>query len=190
MDGERLHFEDREAWRQWLSKNHGRPNGFWMLINKKGSKGRSVSYEEAVQEALCFGWIDSVVNRIDEDQFMQWYSPRRPNSIWSAKNIARAKAMIEAGLMTEAGLAKLPKDLASYKPDQSTIPEDSYIIPMELAQGLENDPLAKRNYDRMTKSNQKRYHLWINMAKRPETRERRVRETMQLLREGKALGLK
>jgi uncharacterized protein YdeI (YjbR/CyaY-like superfamily) len=97
--------------------------------------------------------------------------------------------MMEAGLMTEAGMAKLPKDLANYRPDRSTIPEDSYILPQELAEGLENDPLAKRNYDRLTKSDRKRYHLWINMAKRPETRVRRVRETMQRLREGKALGL-
>jgi uncharacterized protein YdeI (YjbR/CyaY-like superfamily) len=190
MDRERIHFEDRKAWREWLTHNHQRPSGFWMLINKKGSKRRGVSYEEAVQEALCFGWIDSVVNRLDEDQFMQWFSPRRPGSVWSAKNIARAKAMIEAGLMTEAGMAKLPKDLADFKPDQSTIPEGSYIIPPELEDGLEKDPQARRNYDRLTKSDRKRYHLWINMAKRSETRERRVRETLELLRDGKVPGQK
>jgi uncharacterized protein YdeI (YjbR/CyaY-like superfamily) len=190
MDGERLLFEDRDAWREWLNRNHLRPKGLWVIFHKKGSKGRSVSYEEAVQEALCFGWIDSVVNRWDEERYLQWFSPRRKGSTWSAKNIERAKEMIAAGKMTEAGRVKLPKDLDSHGSPEPRVQESASDLPHELAEALEGEPEAKLHYEHLTSTGRKRYHVWINMAKRPETKAKRVAESIRILREGPPLGLK
>jgi uncharacterized protein YdeI (YjbR/CyaY-like superfamily) len=188
MDGERLLFEDRDAWREWLSRNHQRPKGLWVILHKKGSKGRSVSYEEAVQEALCFGWIDSLVNRWDEERYLQWFSPRRRGSTWSARNIARAKELIAAGKMTEAGKVKLPEDLDSFRSPDPIVQESAHDLPHELAEALDREPEAKLHYENLTSTDRRRFHIWIQMAKRPETKAKRVAESIRILREGRPSG--
>lgn len=188
MDGDPLSFQDRDAWRCWLKKNHSQPCGIWMMFYKKNSNKASVSYEEALQEALCFGWIDSVVRKGGEDNYLQWFSPRRKGSVWSKSNIERVKAMIAQGRMTDAGLVKLPVDLENYH--EKELPRMDYSTPNELEKALSEEKVAKKNYDALARSHRERYNIWINMAKRPETKAKRVAESVILLKEGKKLGLK
>lgn len=141
-----------------------------------------------MQEALCFGWIDSVVRKGGEDNYLQWFSPRRKGSVWSKSNIERVKAMIAQGRMTDAGLVKLPVDLENYH--EKELPRMDYSTPNELEKALSEEKVAKKNYDALARSHRERYNIWINMAKRPETKAKRVAESVILLKEGKKLGLK
>jgi uncharacterized protein YdeI (YjbR/CyaY-like superfamily) len=182
-DLERFQAPDRRAWREWLGRNHESSPGVWLVYYKKGSGKPSVTYEEAVEEALCFGWIDSTVRSLDEERYMQLATPRKPRSHWSRSNKQRVERLIERGLMTAAGM----RAVESAREDGSWTfldPIEDLVIPDDLEVALEANPAAKRNFEALPDSVKKGILFWIATAKRDATRERRVAETTSKVAQG------
>lgn len=174
---------DRAAWRRWLQRHHVRPDGIWLLIRKKGSAASGVSYEEAVEEALCFGWIDSTTNRHDDDHFKLWLAPRKRGSTWSASNQTRIERLTRDGRMAPAGLAKVEAAKADGSWSALAALED-LTIPDDLARALDTTPPARERFDAFPASSRKQILFWVRDAKRPETRAKRVAETARLAAQG------
>jgi len=182
-------FKDRSAWRHWLEANHDRAKEIRLVYCKKNSGKKSVRYEDALEEALCFGWIDSVVNRVDDERYMQKYTPRKDASIWSAANKARVRKLIAEGRMTEAGLAKIraAKRLGTWTKLGRI--EIKVEIPRELLQALAARPAVKALFDRLPPSQKKLWSWWVESAKRSETRARRIAETVRRIEAGRKAGM-
>jgi uncharacterized protein YdeI (YjbR/CyaY-like superfamily) len=174
-DGPRLYLETRAEWRAWLAENHRQPTGAWLVSWKRATGKPFVPYEEAVEEALCFGWIDGVFNRIDGERTAQWFAPRRRGSTWASSNKKRVERLIAAGLMTGAGLAAIERA----KADGSWTALDaaeSLELPDDLAAALDAVPGAREGYDAYSPSTRKMVLFYVTGAKRPETRARRIAE--------------
>jgi uncharacterized protein YdeI (YjbR/CyaY-like superfamily) len=170
---------DRAAWRRWLAANHRQPNGVWLLIRKKGSDAVGISYEEAAQEALCFGWIDGKANRHDGDHYKVWLSPRKPNSMWSALNKQRVADLTARGLIELPGQAAI--DLAKANGTWDTLnSSDALEVPGDLEAALDANPPARQHWDAFPPSVRKNILAWIGSAKRDETRAVRVARTAEL----------
>ncbi len=177
-----IHPKTRAAWRKWLKENHGRTEGVWLISYKKGTGKPRFEYDEAVEEALCFGWIDSKPNRLDDERSMQWYAPRKAGSGWSKINKARAEKMIEAGLMARAGLAKI--EAAKQDGSWNTLDAiEALGVPPDLAAALATNPNAQHYFDAFPRSVKRAILEWIASAKKTETRAKRVEETARLAAE-------
>ena len=174
-DLQRVTAVDRSAWRTWLAANHESSPGAWLVYFKKGSGKPSVTYEEAVEEALCFGWIDSKIKAIDDERYMQVYTPRSRGSVWSRRNKERAERMIVEGLMTESGLAKIEAamDDGSWALLDAV---DDLIVPHDLRQALDAQPEARDNFAAFPDSVKKQALWLVYSAKRAATRKRRIAE--------------
>ena len=179
-----LELRSRQAWRTWLAKNHATGHGVWFVFYKKHTAVESIPYEDMVREALCFGWIDSLIKRLDDDRFAIKVTPRKPTSKWSPLNRARWKELKEAGLLRAPGLAAAPTG-NSYA-DRPQVPE----LPAYIAKALRANPKALAHFQALAPGHRRRYVGWIHTAKQQETRERRIRESIALLTSGKKLGLK
>lgn len=163
----------RGEWRGWLSANPDRTTGLWVVYRKKSSDLEGPLYHELVEEALCFGWIDSVTRRVDEDRVVQWFSPRRPGGIWSALNKARIERLQRDGQMTAAGQAAIDRARADGSWSQ-TDEVDALVVPEDLAAALAAASQAREAYEGLADS-VKKQHLWsVYSAKRAETRARRI----------------
>lgn len=181
---ERFYARDRKEWRKWLEKNYATSSGIWLIYYKKGTDGPCVSYEDAVEEALSFGWIDSKVNKLDEERYMQIFTPRKPKSIWSKINKQRVKKLIKNGSMTPAGLEKIEtakKDGSWYFLDDI----ENLVIPPDLKEALDANLSAKSNFESFSDSIKKQILYWIKSAKRPETRMKRIEKVVMLAAENK-----
>jgi uncharacterized protein YdeI (YjbR/CyaY-like superfamily) len=168
---------NRQEWRSWLEKNHHNSVGVWLIYYKVKSGKPSVQYSEAVKEALCFGWIDSKVKSLDEERYMQIFTPRKSKSVWSKLNKQYIQELIEQGLMTKAGLEKIE----AAKQDNSWTTLDAIealIIPADLKQALEANETASRYFEAFSNSSKKNILFWIESAKRPETRLKRIEQTI------------
>ena len=187
---EQVYVKTREAWRTWLARNYDKSQGIWLVFYKKHTGKASLEYDEAVEEALCFGWIDSIIKKIDDEQYVRKLTPRKPESRWSALNKKRVAKLESQGLMTEVGLAKVQEAKASGVWDQSDRPSMTWEVPDELERALAKNKKARRYFDQLAPSYRKQFIGWITMAKRQETKARRVRESMALLEQGKRLGIK
>jgi uncharacterized protein YdeI (YjbR/CyaY-like superfamily) len=174
----------RRQWRAWLKKNHASSEGIWLVRYKGERAAKSMPYEDMVREALCFGWIDSLVRRLDDERYAIKVTPRKPTSKWSEINRKRWAELKAAGLLTEAGLATCPSDKA-YEP-RPAIPE----LPPYIAKAFKATPPAWRFFEQLAPTYRRHFVAWIHTAKRPETREKRIREAVKLLAAGKKLGLK
>ena len=160
-----------------MEKNHRTSPGIWLIYYKVKSDKPSVRYSEAVKEALCFGWIDSKVKSLDEDRYMQIFTPRKPKSVWSKLNKQYIEEIIEQGLMTETGLKKI--DAAKQDGSWTTLDEiEALIVPMDLKQALEANETANQNFEAFSNSLKKNILFWIDSAKRPETRVNRIEQTI------------
>ncbi|MBE9157660.1 YdeI/OmpD-associated family protein [Nodosilinea sp. LEGE 06152] len=171
--------ESRTQWRDWLAANHTRSKGIWLITYKKQPGQPYVSYNDVVEEALCFGWIDSKPNRLDDERTMLWMAPRQPGTGWSALNKQRIEALTAAGLMMPPGLAKLE----AAKQDGSWEKLDAIErleIPADLAAALAANATAKANFEAFPRSAKRGILEWIASAKRAETRDRRIAETVHL----------
>jgi len=170
--------KSRAAWRAWLERHHARRDEIWVVYYKKHTGKASVSYDEAVEEALCFGWIDGLVKRVDDERHMQRFTPRRTGSVWSAVNLRRFARLVEQGLVMDAGRAAGPKagtkvaDVSWLRPD---------VIPEEVERLIGQSKTALKNLKAMAPSYRKHFVYYIDSAKRPETRERRARMAIELL---------
>ncbi len=185
-----LYFITRDAWRAWLEANHATAQEVWLVLYKKHTGRPGLSLEEAVEEALCFGWIDGVLKPIDEEKFALRYSPRRKGSIWSQINKRRVGKLIKQGKMTEAGLAKVREAKANGEWRKATQREDIADIPADLKTALKTDPPTWRNFERLAPSQKRQFIYWITSAKADRTRQRRIQETVRLVTENKQLGMK
>lgn len=170
----------RAAWRDWLAANHGRNEGLWVVYRKASSPLEGPLYEDLVEEALCFGWIDSLTKRVDEDRTIQWYSPRRKGGLWSQINKQRIERLAGAGLMTERGQAVIDAAKADGSWSQGDA-ADALIIPSDLQKQLDASPRALTAYNALP-SSIKKQHLWtVYSAKQPATRARRIASLVEQL---------
>jgi uncharacterized protein YdeI (YjbR/CyaY-like superfamily) len=185
-------FRTRQAWRAWLLRNHARSAGLWLAYYKKSSGKTSVTYEEALQEALCFGWIDSTVRRIDEERYAQKYTPRNDRSVWSASNKARIGELTARGLLAPSGLAKVEaaKRNGSWERLEGVDRTGHGAEPpRDLLEALDREPGARAAFDRQPPSHRKLWAYWVLSAKKPETRTRRIAETVKRILAGRRPGL-
>ena len=173
------HPRTRAAWRRWLEESHGRREGVWLISYKKSTGKLAFDYEASVEEALCFGWVDSKGNKLDDERTMLWFAPRQPRSGWSRPNKERVARLIAAGLMHPAGLAKIEaaKQNGSWTALDAV---ENLEIPPDLAQALAAQPSAQTHFDLFPRSVKRATLEWIANAKRPETRARRILETAAL----------
>ena len=179
-----LHVRNRRQWRAWLAKHHTSSRGVWLVFYKAHTGVKSIPYEDSVREALCFGWVDSLVKRLDDDRFALKVTPRQPTSKWSDSNRKRWTELKAAGLLTAAGLAAPPTS-KTYAP-RPKIP----LLPAYIAKALKGNSKAWEFFRELAPTYRRDFVVWIHTAKRPETRDRRIRESIALLATGKKLGLK
>jgi uncharacterized protein YdeI (YjbR/CyaY-like superfamily) len=183
-DLDTLDLRTRKAWRQWLTKHHASSPGIWMVRHKQHSGVGSMPYEDLVCEALCFGWIDSLVKRLDKDRYAIKVTPRKPSSNWSDVNRRRWRELDAAGLLAEPGRAAAPTG-NRYAPRPS-VPQ----LPAYVAQAFKTNAKAWEFFRALAPTYRRNFVVWIHTAKRPETRDRRIREAIELLSAGRKLGLK
>jgi uncharacterized protein YdeI (YjbR/CyaY-like superfamily) len=165
----------RQFWRSWLRRHHATSSGIWVVYSKRSAGRQPLSYDAAVEEALCYGWIDSLVRSIDERSYRQLYTPRKPRSPWSALNKRRAAAMIKAGKMTEAGMARIRE--AKRNGTWAALSKvDRLVMPSDLSEALRQNPRARACYRSWSASTKRGILWWLHSAKRPETRAKRLRD--------------
>lgn len=175
------------AWRQWLDVHHRSVDGVWLVFHKKSA---TLDYEGALEEALCHGWIDGLIKRLDEDRYVRKFTPRRPGSKWSSLNKRRVETLIAAGRMKPEGKAIIDAARADGSWNKPDRPPTIEGIPPEFESALEQDSRARATFEALAPSHRRQYILWITMAKRSETRQRRLQEALHLLEAGEKLGLK
>jgi uncharacterized protein YdeI (YjbR/CyaY-like superfamily) len=182
-------FRGGGEWRRWLQENQDALNEAWVVIQKAGSPSEGLRYEEAVDEAMCFGWIDGKMRRLDEHEFIQRFSPRRHRSIWSRRNRDRAERLIEEGRMTEAGLKEVLEAKRNGRWDKAYTSREAPEMPDDLLKALEMSPEAYRNFMAFPNSAQFMYIHYINEAKKAETRTRRIKWVVQRAEQDKRPGI-
>lgn len=171
----------RKAWRSWLQKHHESATGVWLICAKKHTGIPSITWQEAVEEALCFGWIDTVRHGIDDTYYKQKFTPRKPKSTWSAINKAAADRLIADGQMKPAGLAAI--ELAKANGSWTSIDHvEAMTLPDDFAAALAKTKTAKATYESLTPFVRKQFLYRMNSAKRPETRAKRIEELMAALK--------
>lgn len=185
-----LYCKDAAEWRRWLHTHHDSASEVWLRYYKKESGKTGVDYERSVEEALCYGWVDSLIRKLDDESYARKFTPRKDDSKWSPSNKKRVASLIESGRMTAVGLAKIEAAKRSGLWDKPTRPDISLEMPPAFEQALAQDKTARTNFERLAPSHQKQYIIWIAVAKRPETQARRIRESIELLQKGEKLGMK
>jgi uncharacterized protein YdeI (YjbR/CyaY-like superfamily) len=170
---------DRAGWRAWLVTNHGTSRGVYLASWRRESGRTSVPYGEAVEEALCVGWVDATQRKLDDERSILWFAPRRPRSGWARSNKERVDRLMAAGLMLPAGLAAIEE--ATRRGTWTMLDDvEDLVVPDDLAAALAATPPAREYWDSFSKSARRGILEWIRQAKRPETREKRVRESAGL----------
>jgi uncharacterized protein YdeI (YjbR/CyaY-like superfamily) len=177
--------KDRLEWRKWLGEHHQSSSEIWLVFHKRHTRIASISYDSAVEEALCFGWIDSLVRRLDDARYARKFTPRKANSRWSTSNRRRYADLASRGLLAPQGLERAPTSRSGDAPMTSISP-----LPPYIEETLRTDPVAWQFFEDLAPSYRRSYIGWIESAKRQETKEKRLREALSLLAAGKKLGLK
>ncbi len=177
-------FSDAAAFERWLDEHQHETTGLWLKIAKKASGIASITYDEAVDVALCFGWIDGQKNSYDGDWFLQRFSPRRPRSIWSKVNTQKVQALTEAGRMRPAGLAAVEKAKSDGRWDAAYSGSQDIEVPADLQQFLDANPDAAAGWASLTKTNRYPFLFRLQTARRPETRAKRFAEFTRMLQAG------
>lgn len=176
---EYLYFRNAQEWRQWLHNNHQSATKVFLIFYKIGCGIESMRWEEAVQVAICYGWIDSTVKKLDENRRRQMFTPRKDKSVWSKLNKTYIEKLIADNLMHESGLQKIA--IAKQNGSWEALDEvENHIMPEDLIQAFEQNPLALENYNNFSPSYRKSYLYWLNQAKRAETRANRITEIVSL----------
>jgi uncharacterized protein YdeI (YjbR/CyaY-like superfamily) len=179
QDYEHFYAQNRTQWREWLAQNHQSAKGVWLVSFKKESGRLCVRYDESVEEALCFGWIDSAKKKLDAESSVQFFSPRKVSSGWSRSNKERVERLLALGLIEPAGLKSIEAAKANGKWEWLDEVEN-LTVPDDLQAALEQLPPALENFTAFSRSIKRGILEWIHNAKRPETRMNRVLETAQL----------
>lgn len=179
-----LTFKSQKAFTAWLAKQHSSSDGIWIKIAKKASGIPSVTYAEAVEVALCYGWIDGQMKRVDDDFFVQKFTPRRERSKWSKVNIGKVEKLIAAGKMQPAGLAEIDRAKADGRWEAAYDSAKTATVPHDLVEALDREPAAREEFAKLKSS--ERYSILYSLqdAKRPETRARRITKFVDMLASG------
>jgi uncharacterized protein YdeI (YjbR/CyaY-like superfamily) len=180
-----LAFASAKEWRKWLSTNHAKSSGIWLRYFKKDSGEKSITYAEAVEEALCYGWIDGQSNKYDADSYIQRFTPRRPTSIWSKINTERVERLIAEGKMKKAGMEQVELAKADGRWQKAYDSPKNMTMPEDFLQQLSKNKKAKAFFDGLNKTNQYAIAWRLQTAKKPETREKRLKEILAMMKEGK-----
>jgi uncharacterized protein YdeI (YjbR/CyaY-like superfamily) len=185
-----LYVTNRVDWRTWLRKNHGSRKEVWLIYYKKHTGKPSIPYDDSIEEAICFGWIDNIIKRIDDEKFVRKFTPRKAKSKWSEVNKKRARKMMKEGKMAEAGLAKIRGAKKSGEWLKVAPLRKELVIPPYMKEALAKNKRALDNFSNLAKSYKRQYVGWISSAKREETRRRRLAEAIRLLEKNERLGMK
>jgi uncharacterized protein YdeI (YjbR/CyaY-like superfamily) len=188
---ETLYAKNRKEWRSWLSKNHKKADEIWLIYYKKGSGKPRIPYNDAVEEALCYGWIDSTMKKLDDNRYAQRFSPRRKNSNLSELNKERVRRLIKSGKMTKAGLEKIKHHLEGWAEGAGDPPTlNKFEIPDDILVQLKADPVIWRNFRKFPEHYKMIRIGWINGArKRPNEFKKRLRYFMKMTAKNKRYGM-
>ena len=178
-------FASLNEWRKWIAANHNKSNGVWLRFFKKDSGEKTVTYAEALEEALCYGWIDGQANKYDDTSYIQRFTPRRAKSIWSKINTDRAERLISEGKMKKAGMEQIALAKADGRWQQAYDSSKNMKMPEDFLQQLSKNKKAKAFFETLNKTNQYAIAWRLQTAKKPETRERRLKAILEMMREGK-----
>lgn len=193
---EQIYFDSRESFRDWLEINHNKSLGIWMIFYKKRLNIKCIEYNEALEEALCFGWIDSIIKKVNDDQYVRKFTPRTNNSNWSDLNKKIVLSLIDKGKMTEDGLRKIDIYIKTGKVDwenessKKDKEKKGFQIPDFIINEFAKNEPALTNFNNLARTYKRHYVLWITNAKREETILRRLSESIELLKKNRKLGLK
>ena len=179
-----MEFPTQKKWHQWLSKNHATFEGIWLKFHKKHSGLKSINYAEAVEEALCFGWIDGQAKPFDENSWIQKFTPRRSKSIWSKRNIERVTQLIEQGRMKPAGLKEIEAAKADGRWQKAYDSPGNMTASEDFLKRLNKNKKAKQFFESLNKTNKYAINWRLQTAKKPETREKRMKAIIEMLAKG------
>ena len=183
--------KSRGQWRTWLEENHDLElQGVWLVYYKQHTGKPTLEYDESVEEALCFGWVDSLIKKLDEDRFARKFTPRKLHSRWSESNRKRVAVLLEQGLMTEAGMKCVEAAKTSGLWDADDRKQLSDQPSVEFIRALGERHAARVVFEQLTDAQRRQFVMWINEAKQELTRRRRIRESISLLEQGRKLGMK
>ena len=180
-----LALRSRREWRNWLRKHHDSESLIWLVFQKRPTGEKSIGYDDAVEEAMCFGWIDSIVKRLDDDRYARKFTPRKPESRWSTINRQRYAKLKARGLLAAPGRKRAPTERSGDAPRPSLS-----LFPSDIETQLKGNRRAREYFDQLAPSFRRAYIAWIDSAKRAETKDKRLREAIRLLASGRKLGLK
>jgi len=179
---------DAAAWRAWLSEHHTDPTGVWLVLAKKGTlEPTTLTYAQALDEALCFGWIDGQLGRRDESTYRQRFTPRRPRSPWSKNNVDNIERLLREGRMHAAGLAEVERARADGRWEAAYAAQSEIEVPADLAAALDDNPRARAMFEILTRVNRYAILYRIHDAKRPDTRARRIEQFVAMLARGETV---
>jgi uncharacterized protein YdeI (YjbR/CyaY-like superfamily) len=180
-----LDVRSRPAWRRWLERNQAKQTEVWLVFYKQHTGEKSIPLGDAIDEALCFGWVDSLVKRLDDERYARKFTPRKPDSRWSTINRRRYAELKAQGLLASVGVSRAPTDRNGDAPRPSVT-----ALPSYMEKELNANPRAREFFHNLAPSCRRNYIAWVDSAKRDETKEKRLREMIGLLSAGKKLGLK
>jgi uncharacterized protein YdeI (YjbR/CyaY-like superfamily) len=184
-DSQTLEVRTRGEWRSWLQEHHATDSVIWLVVHKRHTSEQSMSYDDAVEEALCFGWIDSIVKRLDHNRYVRKFTPRKADSKWSSINRRRYADLLTRGLLAAPGLERPPTSRSGDAPRPAT-----GEIPFYIEKQIQADSKAWNYFQQLAPSYRRACVGWIDSAKRDETKHKRLHEVISLLAAGKKLGLK
>lgn len=178
---------DAAAWRTWLNEHHADHPGVWLVLHKKGGRATSLTYAQALDEALCFGWIDGQIRRRDEETYRQRFTPRRPGSSWSLRNVAHVARLTQAGRMQAAGIEAVEAAKSDGRWAAAYAGQASAQIPPDLSRALTANPAAAAAFERLDRANRYAIIYRLNAVKLPQTRRRKLAQYIDMLSRGEAI---
>jgi len=179
-----ISFKSPKDWARWLAKNHSTWSGIWLRLFKKDSGVASVTYAEALDEALCYGWIDGQLEKYDEKSWLRKFTPRRPKSVWSKRNIEHIKRLIDAGKMKPSGLKEVEAAKADGRWERAYDSPSAMQVPEDFLKELSKDKKAKAFFETLNRANVYSIAWRLQTAKKPETRAMRMKAILELLNRG------
>lgn len=190
MEYQQLYFKTTQQWRKWLKENHNKCRGIWFVFYKQQTGKKTISYGEAVEEALCYGWIDSIAKKLDDEKYIQKFTPRINSAKWSQLNIERMKKLIKEKRMRKQGLSKFPPELLTSSPAIKKKPDTMFPIPPFIEEAFKENKKAGDFFYGLAPSYRRNYIRWVASAKKEETQVKRLNELIEVMNQNKKLGLK
>jgi uncharacterized protein YdeI (YjbR/CyaY-like superfamily) len=190
LDYKIISIATRAEWRRWLKENHLTSPGVWFTFYKKHTGKNTISYDDAVEEALCYGWIDSIIKKLDDEKYVQKFTPRTNIGKWSPTNLIRMEKMIKEKKMTKYGLEKFTPEAQKEKTPAPKKDRSKISVPAFIISALSKHPVALANFNNLAPSYRGNYVKWITFAKREETQLKRLEEAIKLLEKNEKLGLR